>query len=85
MWVMAQSSLIWKLNTSFKRNCNEADNTRTMMDEMMVNRRISPLLLQAIFFTMQNISIPFQNCFAKLWNSTQNEAAKFTYNQINET
>jgi hypothetical protein len=55
-----------------------------MMDEVMVNKRISLLLLQAIFFTIQNMSIPFQNSFAKSWNSTQNEAAKFTYNQTNE-
>ncbi len=39
--------------------CNEANNTKTMMDEAMVSRRTSSLLLQAIFFTMQNVSIPF--------------------------
>jgi hypothetical protein len=26
------------------------------------------LIAQAIFFTMQNVSIPFQNCYAKSWN-----------------
>jgi hypothetical protein len=56
---MAQSSLIWKLNTFFIFFCNEANNTKTMMDEAMVSRRTSSLLLQAIFFTMQNVSIPF--------------------------
>jgi hypothetical protein len=39
------------------------------MDEVMVNRRTSPLLLQAIFFTMQNVGIPLRNCYAKSWNS----------------
>jgi hypothetical protein len=59
LWVMAQLSLIWRLNTSLKKNYNEVDSTRTMMDEMMVSRRTSPLLLQAIFFMMQNVGIPF--------------------------
>jgi hypothetical protein len=48
---------------------NEADSIRTMMDEMMVSRCTSPLLLQAIFFMMQNVGIPFQNYFAKSCNS----------------
>jgi hypothetical protein len=78
---MAQSSLIWKLNTSFKKICNETDNIRTMMDEAMVSKRILPLLRQAIFFMMQNVGILFQNCSAKLWNLAQSEATKFTYNQ----
>jgi hypothetical protein len=38
---------------------NEVDNIRTMMDEVMVSTCISPLLLQAIFFMMQNVGIPF--------------------------
>jgi hypothetical protein len=59
--VMAQSSLIWRLNTSFIIFYNEADNTKIMMDEVMVGRRISLLLLQAIFFMMQNVGIPFRN------------------------
>jgi hypothetical protein len=67
--VMAQLSLIWKLNTSFNFFCNEADNIGTMMDEAMVHKCTLPLLLQAVFFTMQNVGIPFQNYFAKLWNS----------------
>jgi hypothetical protein len=54
-----------------------------MMDEAMVSKCTLPLLLQAIFFTMQNVGIPFQNYFAKLWNLTQNEVAKLTYNQTN--
>jgi hypothetical protein len=78
---MAQSGLIWKLNTSFNFFCNETDNIKTMMDEAMVNKRILPLLLQAIFFMMQNVGILFQNCSAKLWNLAQSEATKFTYNQ----
>jgi hypothetical protein len=45
LWVMAQLGLIWGLKTYFKKNCNEVDNTRTMMDEAMVNRRTLPLLL----------------------------------------
>ncbi len=85
LWAMAQISLIWKLNTFFKFFCNVIDSNGTMMDEAMVNRRTSPLLLQAIFFMMQNVNIPFQNCFAKSWNSPQNEATKLTYNQINAT
>jgi hypothetical protein len=56
---MAQSSLIWKLNTSFNFFCNETNNIKTMMDEAMVSRRTSSLLLQAISFTMQNVGIPF--------------------------
>jgi hypothetical protein len=56
-----------------------------MMDEAMVSRHTSPLLLQAIFFTMQNVGIPFQNYFAKLCNSARNETAKLTYNQTNAT
>ncbi len=36
----------------FQLFCNEGDNTRMMMDEVMVSRHTSPLLLQAIFFTM---------------------------------
>jgi hypothetical protein len=32
-----------------------------MMDEVMVSRCTLPLLLQAIFFTMQNVGIPFEN------------------------
>jgi hypothetical protein len=52
----------------FQFFCNEADNIGTMMDEVMVNKRTSPLLLYAIFFTMQNVGIPFQNCSAKSWN-----------------
>jgi hypothetical protein len=47
-----------------------------MMDEVMVGKCISPLLLQAIFFMMQNVGIPFQNYSTKWWNSTQNEVAK---------
>ncbi len=52
------------------------------MDETMVSRRASPLLLQAIFFTMQNVSIPFQNPSTKLWNSTRNEVTKGTTKQM---
>jgi hypothetical protein len=74
LWVMAQSSLIWKLKTSFNFFCNEVDSTGTMMDEMMVSRCTLPLVLQAIFFMMQNVGIPFQNYSAKSWNSTRNEA-----------
>jgi hypothetical protein len=55
--VMAQSSLIWRLKTFFNFFCNKANRTRTMMDEVMVNKRTSPLLLRAIFFTMQNVGI----------------------------
>jgi len=51
LWVMAQSGLIWRLNTSFIYFCNEGDNIGTMMDEAMVSKYTSPLLLQAIFFT----------------------------------
>jgi hypothetical protein len=51
-----------------------------MMYEVMVSKRTSPLLLQAIFFTMQNVGVHFQNCSTKSWNSTQNEATKLTYN-----
>ncbi len=53
------------------------------MDEAMVCKCTLPLLLQAIFFTMQNVGIPFQNYYAKLWNSARNEATKLTYNQTN--
>jgi hypothetical protein len=81
--VMAQSGFTWRLNTSSKFFCNKTNNIGTMMDEVMVSRRTSPLLLQAIFFTMQNVGIPFPNYFAKLWNFAQNEVAKFTYNQTN--
>jgi hypothetical protein len=56
-----------------------------MMDETMVSRCTSPLLLQEIFFTMQNVGIPFQNYSTKLWNLARNEATKFTYNQTNAT
>jgi hypothetical protein len=81
--VMAQLGLIWRLKTSFKKNCNETDSIKIMMDELMVSICTLPLLLQAIFFTMQNVDIPFQNCFAKLWNSTQNKSTKLTYSQTN--
>jgi hypothetical protein len=33
----------------FKKNCNEVDSIGTMVDEVMVNKHTSPLLLQAIF------------------------------------
>jgi hypothetical protein len=55
------------------------------MDESMVSGCTSPLLLQAIFFMMQNVGIPFWNYFAKSWNSAWNEATKFTYNKTNVT
>jgi hypothetical protein len=80
LWVTAQLCLIWRLNTSFKFFCNEANNIGTMINEMMVSIRTSPLLLQTIFFTMQNVGIPFQNYCAKSWNSSRNEATKLTYN-----
>jgi hypothetical protein len=32
-------------------------------------------------FHKQNVDIPFQNCFAKLWNLAQNETTKLTYKQ----
>jgi len=83
--VMAQLGLIWKLNTFFKFFCNEANSIGIMMDEAMVRKCTSPLLLQANFFTMQNVGIPFQNYSAKLWNLAQNEATKLTYNQTNAT
>jgi hypothetical protein len=48
----------------------------------MVNKHTLPLLLQAIFFTMQNVgNIIFQNYYVKSLNSTRNEATKLTYNQ----
>jgi hypothetical protein len=28
LWVMAQSNLIWKLKTPFKKICNKVDSTR---------------------------------------------------------
>jgi hypothetical protein len=68
--VMAQSSLIWRLKTSFNFFRNEVDNIGTMMDETMVSRHTQPLLLQAIFFTMQNVGIPFRNNSSKSWYST---------------
>jgi hypothetical protein len=67
----------------FQKNCSEIDNTRIMMDEMMVKKQTSPLLLQANFFLMQNVGILFQNCSTKSWNSTRNKVAKLIYNQIN--
>jgi hypothetical protein len=45
LWVMAQSGLIWRLKTPFKCFYNEVNSVGTMMDEAMVNKRISPLLL----------------------------------------
>jgi hypothetical protein len=81
--VMAQLGLIWRLNTYFNFFCNEVDKIGTMMDEVMVRKCKSPLLLQVVFFTMQNVGIPFRNCSTKLWNSTRNEATKLTYNQTN--
>jgi hypothetical protein len=83
LWVMAKLGLIWRLNTYFKKNYNEVDSTKTMMDEMMVSRRTSPLLLQEIFFMMQNVTIHFRNYYTKSWNSARNEATKLTYNQTN--
>jgi len=68
---MAKSSLIWRLKTFFILFCNEVNNIRTMMDEAMVNTRTLPLLLQAIFFTKQNVGIPFLNYFASC--GTQHE------------
>jgi hypothetical protein len=59
LWVIKQSSLIWRLNTSFNYFYNEVDSTRTMMDEAMVNICTSPLLLQAIFFIMQHVGFFF--------------------------
>ncbi len=44
-----------------------------MMDEAMVSKCTSPLLLQSIFFMMQNVGIPFQNCFTKTCNLTWND------------
>jgi hypothetical protein len=38
---MAQLGFIWRLNTSFKKICNEVDNTRTMMDEKIVNSLVA--------------------------------------------
>jgi hypothetical protein len=55
------------------------------MDEAMVSRHTSPLLLLTIFFTMQNVSVPFQNYSTKSWNSARNDVTKFTYNQTNAT
>jgi len=60
--VIAQSSLIWKLNTYFNFFCNEADSIGTMM----VSIRTSPLLLQAIFFTMQNVGVLFLKLFCQI-------------------
>jgi hypothetical protein len=57
--IMAQSNLIWKLKTFFNCLCNEINSIGTMMDEAMVNKRTSPSLLQAIFFTIQNVGILF--------------------------
>jgi hypothetical protein len=53
----------------FKKNCNEAVNTKTMVNEAMVSTHTLPLLLQLIFFTMQNVGIPY--CFANC--GTQHE------------
>jgi hypothetical protein len=55
---------------------NEANSSRTMIDKVMVSRCTPLLLLQAIFFPMQNIGIPFQNYYTKSWNSTRNNATK---------
>ncbi len=55
---------------------NEVNSTKTMMDKVMVNRCTLFLLLQAIFFMMQNVGIPFQNHSTKSWNSTRNNVAK---------
>ncbi len=79
--VMAQSSLIWRLKASFNFFCNENDNTRAMMDELMVSRHTLPLLLQTIYFHDEKCRYSFLNYFAKLWNSAQNKAKKFIYNQ----
>jgi hypothetical protein len=62
--VMAQLGLKWRLKTSFKTNLNEINNTKIVMDETMVSKCTSPLLLQTMFFIMQIVGIPFQNCFA---------------------
>jgi hypothetical protein len=39
--------------------CHEINSIGTMMDEAMVSKCTLPLLLQAIFFMMQNVGIPF--------------------------
>jgi hypothetical protein len=49
---MAPLGLIWRLNTILNYFCDQTDNNRTMMDEMMVSKHTSPLILKAIFFTM---------------------------------
>jgi hypothetical protein len=67
--VLAQSSLIWRLKTFFNSFCNKANRIRTMMDEVMANKCTSPLLLQAMFFTMQNIGILSLKNSTKSWNS----------------
>jgi hypothetical protein len=59
LWVITQLGLIWRLDTSFNFVCNEVDSTGTMMDEAMVSIRTSPLLLQTIFFIMQNVGFFF--------------------------
>ncbi len=53
--IMAPSNLTWKLKTFLKNNCNKIDNIGTMMNKVIVNKCTLPLLLQEIFFIMQNI------------------------------
>jgi len=57
--IMAQLSLIWRLNIYFNFFCNEVNNIGIMMDEAMASKCTLLLLLKAIFFMMQNVGIPF--------------------------
>ncbi len=38
-----------EIENLFKKVCNESNSTRTMMDEAMVSKHASPLLLQQYF------------------------------------
>jgi hypothetical protein len=64
--VMAQSSLIWRLKASFNFFCNEDDNIRAMMDELMVSRCTLPLLLQTIYFHDEKCRYSFFKLFYQI-------------------
>ncbi len=75
--------MIWILKTSFNVFCNEANSIEIMIDEVMVNKHTLPLLLQAIFFTMEYVgNIIFENYYVKTQHKMKKQKKSPTTKQM---
>jgi hypothetical protein len=80
---MAQSNLIWKLKTSFKKNCNKVDSTRTYDGQNDGEQMHNTLVATSNIFHNAKCKYFFPKLFCQIMELNMKWSNKFPYNQTN--